>query len=412
MFNCGKLTEFPETFQQAFQLSPLVNSDLSGKQIHFYPMNFQEFSIFLFKLSIIDVKSKLNSHFSSLYSHVRGPFFERLFLEYNVKDLYNAELEENSNEQITVTLLMEFWSEYNFLYPTCQLRDIQREKSHFASGTNGICYRITSFNPIKNSFLANFPQQLVFKSIRRFKEIFFGKYSLSYVINLNELKYCLFFKLHQCPSIHLLNCLVVNREIKDVSIACGYLSEAAEFDNLLIFVMKYKIFGNYQILLSELFSIAKAIHFIHQQKLIHYDIKCENILVFESSKKQERIQLKLTDFGSARTRCSYEPDKSEIIERTKQNIVEVYPDFIEGDSFFDKIIERNDWIGFAHIIKIIVDNIKIPTSDLTLFANLIRILTGHGYWKQEDIFETIRKCFEEDVSICQIEEPFTMQLRV
>lgn len=49
-------------------------------------------------------------------------------------------------------------------------------------------------------------------------------------------------------------------------------------------------------------QVAEALHYIHQNNVVHCDIKTENILVCEDSTgKRRRLQIKLLDFGLARS---------------------------------------------------------------------------------------------------------------
>jgi serine/threonine protein kinase len=77
------------------------------------------------------------------------------------------------------------------------------------------------------------------------------------------------------------------------------LQECATYGNLQILLEKNLFQPSVKVLVQIFFQIVNAMIFITQQNLVHGDLRCANILVFQmSSTKPEENLFKLTNFTS------------------------------------------------------------------------------------------------------------------
>ena len=137
------------------------------------------------------------------------------------------------------------------------------------SGAHASCYPIKSIQSIDGTCVIK--KQLL-KHLKNSETL--GSRSLTFVLN----EYLIFQKAHLADMKNINSILsIVVKSQKDFTVV-GFLMEEAEYGDL----GKFLHYNPHQLndkLFEELFEIAKAIEKLHKHKIIHLDIKLNNILV-------------------------------------------------------------------------------------------------------------------------------------
>ena len=414
LFSCGKENEFPENIVDAFQSSLLERRSKLNKTVHFLPITMNDFVNFLFIISKLERRGgagggKENLEFNTIYEfsksfHSQNLFSPKSYANFkqtlNVNLLHRKELSEPGGDGKTqYDFYAKVWQEINYLYPVCFTKDFSIQNEAIATGGTGICYKIENFKGLADDLSFKITTSMIYKCFYNNKKVSLPLKGFTPMPDLKELKWSLFFELHKCPYIHLLICLVIDSN----SIVSGYLSEMAEFGSLGRFLSEYKLSGNYRVLLIELLHISTAIHYLHQQKLLHTDIRTDNILVFQEGNE---ISMKLTDFGDCCTFHDYKLDNEFVLEKTRKEVLEIVPQLHSDDYYWNRAIIRMDWIMFTLVLSKVIEITQIH---LPRIQALIRILRETDYWIQHDVYQTVEQHFEEEINSCDIGIPFRKQ---
>ena len=204
-------------FWPLFQLSPLEDLVKAKKCVHYFPLPFDAFIIFLRNTAKIDKETVDYAKypiFSSIFNIVTSEDFQSLFPERDLSSLF-ASIEDEISEKFlfylieegktTFEVYAEWWVTANYLYPFCYSSDFTIEDKKFASGRNADCFRVKQFEAPTESFSIKLPSKSVFKSVHKFEFLFLDKDKNYEIFDLIELKLSLFFGLNECPYIHLLS---------------------------------------------------------------------------------------------------------------------------------------------------------------------------------------------------------------
>jgi len=221
------------------------------------------------------------------------------------------------------------------------------------------------------------------------------------MVDLTELKWSLFFGLNECPYIHLLNCLVINKN--DFAIK-GYLSEFAEYGSLESFICK-NISINYSDLLNGLIHVAKGIHFLHDRKILHGDIHSGNILVFPRANNGNGFIMKLTDFGCSCLFDDHSPYEYDAeFNSFKEKILNEYSSKEEQNSKLYQKIAKEDWYFYSRLLRYITYCVKKYHGVILIKIKMLSYLLTGKALDQENILQTIQQYCEESIEIIKRSE--------
>lgn len=427
LFNCGTEEELPNSLWESFQLSPLENLEMAKQVVHYLPFSFGDFVTFLYRTSKIDrtaIDADKSPAFAALFNLVTSPSFQSFFQSANAASLEGQAIQDEAafkfgscmeeQNKARFQLYAEFWSEYNYLYPLYYRYNFGAEENYFAGGVSAACYRVVNFLTSGNELSFNLPQKAVFKHLTNVPmSNSTKKYGFTYLVDLSELKISLFHGLFECPSIHILSCLVVSsKEHQDNnSNAMGFLSESAIYGSLRAFITKNTITGNYVPILKGLLQVAEAIHILHQNEIVHNDMQMKNILVF-GDEKNNNCCFKLTDFGASPTFTQYLDEFKHVVKENDETALTANPNLKGQETFLKKKIVFVDWRCFAFILNniwsFIDDYAKL---NFVYLAELSTILHGNEYWDQENILQLIKEHIDKEIEACRINKLFRVNLK-
>jgi len=414
LFGCGKRESFEDSFLNSFKLPPLQNPH---QRIFFFPLTFSDFVVFLYRTSKLKKSiSELDPAFSHLQQTVKSVLFQaflskndaiKLNSKYQLKFTYRNYPKSTQNQE-TIEIYSKWWSQTNYLYPFCFKENLVLEEEEFASGSIASCYRIKKIIFNDNSLSIDSSKRMIIKIIRRFHKKNASEVGLSDFVDLQELKFSLFFEFEKCPYIHPLTCLVVSNQNNNCTVPVGYLCEEAELGSVEKFLVSHILLGNYSCFLRELFRVAEAIQFLHKHGIIHKDLHSGNILLFPDGNE---VRMKLIDFeGSAIV--EYVLENESLLEQVKNNYFENILELNLPKEYDEMIVFREDWMQYSGLLSNTISTLKMDKKKrFKEIKKLIDLLKGDNYWNLENVLQTIREHFDKESENCSIEEPFHYELK-
>ena len=410
LFGCGKKESLEDSFLNSFKLPPLRNSH---QKSFFFPLTFNDFVVFLYRTSELNESTtSLDPAFSHLHQSVKSELFQTFFSKNDAAKLSAShplnELLRNypkpTQSPKAFEIYSKWWSQSNYLYPFCFIESLVLEKKEFPRGFMASRYGIKNNIFNVNSQPIDTSKRMILKTIRRFRKRNASVVGLSEFVDLQELKFSLFFEFEKCPYIHPLICLVVSNQNNNCTVPMGYLCEEAVLGSLKIFLLSNKIFGNYACFLRELFHIAEAIQFLHDHRIIHNDLHNGNVLIFPDGNE---VRMKLIDFGGSKTIEEYKLERKYSLKLMKENYLKNISEPILSESFDERAVFKDDWVQYSRLLSNTILTLKMDEKvEFKEIEKLVDLLKGNDYWELENILQTIREHFDKEIEKCSIEEPF------
>lgn len=401
LFGCGKKQIFEDSFLKSFTLPPQRNLH---QNIFFFPLKFNDFLVFLYRTS--ELSKSTTAHdpaFCQLQQTIKSASFQTFLCKNNAANLKTGcQFQKTSHlyprnirNQSPFEIYEKWWSQTNHLYPYCSKESLELDKDEFGSGCFSSCYQVKRIISDENSLPFAPSKPMIFKLSTELIEKSASEVGLSSFVDLQELKFSLFFEFEKCSYILPLTCLVVSNE-KDIgTVPVGYLCEEAEFGSL-EFLFSYDLFGNRSSFLGELFHIAEAIQFLHDQRIIHNDIHTGNVLLFPEG---NQVRMKLIDFGGSKTFEEYKQEQEFDLKLMKKQLFEDTPELIGLKSIDRLAIIRKDWLDYADFLADVIGNTrKDGEIEFEEIENLIVLLEDNAYWKLENILQTIKEYFDREIA--------------
>lgn len=297
LFNCGRKKEFPEILWNAFKVSRWEDPQKSKQISHFLPLTFQDFVIFLYRLSKLNEPLSSispNPYFNTLLNALKEDWFcdfsqtiqgTRLALRRGTRNLFFVNEEEPDN--LSLFAYSYFWCQNNFLFPYCYYDDLVFGDYPFINESS--CEKIVECVASTVEFPFESQNKLIFNPHFGTTKVSLKQYGLSETVSMEEWKSSLFYYKPGCPPVGIrARLVVVSRENKS-AIVKGGVSELVGLGSLEYFLSQFKLSGNYSPILKGLICIAEKINSYHQSSIKIRNISEENILVLPN--EQEEISL-------------------------------------------------------------------------------------------------------------------------
>tara|TARA_Y100001970_G_scaffold68905_1_gene87906 strand:- start:774 stop:1910 length:1137 start_codon:yes stop_codon:yes gene_type:complete len=179
-------------------------------------------------------------------------------------------------------------------------------------------------------------------------------------------------------------------------------------DQFMKYLFKYLTKNDKNIFLTKILTLIEGIQFFKTHKIVHHDIKPNNIMY-----NPYKTEFKFIDFGletsfknyiknsisGLNTRATSHfnfPPESSCINKDKFNKkykCETYKDFMNYNEFLKKNVETFDSYSFAIALKNILETVKLIDASYKLFCNniLIYLKPYHAniLYRQEDLSQLI-----------------------
>jgi serine/threonine protein kinase len=113
-----------------------------------------------------------------------------------------------------------------------------------------------------------------------------------------------------------------------------------ELGDLRKFVYEHQPISN-KMIASIVYQMASLILSLEKESIIHRDIKMDNFLIYSFNKNKNQVKIDLGDFGLAKAKTNYSQTQTQMIGTLLYMSPEMYGIDYDGESGYEKVIEKN-----------------------------------------------------------------------